>query len=172
MKPATVVALAGILAAGLVLASWTRMSEARRRAQVTAGQATAVASQLAELTVLEKRPALIARGKPVDQVLASKLGAACAAAGVPQWAITSVAPGSESTPGHEGLAYQDAAVTLDGITLAQLGRFLDAWRAAEPVWRFTGVQFAPRAAEVRDGATTPLRVQLALRLTFAEERTP
>lgn len=173
MKPVLVIAGTSLLSTVLVLLAGSRMNDAKQHADAALSRASLVGSQLGELEALQRQPSMMSRGRQGDQALVSRLNAACTIAGVPRQAITAVAPGAESDlDPARNLRGQDASVTLDGVTLSQLGRFLDAWRATEPAWRVTGLQITPQSQGRRDGATTPLRIQLALRTTFLTQENP
>lgn len=90
-------------------------------------------------------------------------------AGVPDAALASLSPEAESQlsnrPGLR-VSRRRATVTLGGVTLPQVGRFLDAWRSAEPAWTTTGIDLSPAAGSANEtGGDQPLRAVIAIETT-------
>lgn len=87
---------------------------------------------------------------PADTSLAQEISAALAAAGLPASALANLSPDSGiavpgSAPGA-GLTQLRAGLTLNDITLPQLGRFLAEWRHRQPAWTVTGIDLTPEQA--------------------------
>jgi hypothetical protein len=80
--------------------------------------------------------------------LTPRVTAALERAGLPASTLASLSPEAESqVAGQAGVGVRvsrrRATLTLAGVTLPTIGRFLDAWRAAEPAWRPTSIEVAP-----------------------------
>lgn len=103
--------------------------------------------------------------------LATRVADVVSKSGLPPSAFQSLSPETESTVGISGLRKQAARVTLDGLTLPDLGRFLQEWRTAEPLWTVTSIDITPAAAKVaaKPGQVTdrPLRAVLGIETIFA-----
>lgn len=95
--------------------------------------------------------------------LAGKVARALADAGLPASALQSLSPEAEST--DKGVVRQHATLTLSGPSLPQVGRFMDAWRTAEPQWIISGLDLSP-AGTAAPGADVPLRTVITLDAVF------
>lgn len=98
--------------------------------------------------------------------LTPRVTAALALAGVPDSALASLSPEAESQvlsqPGLR-ITRRRATLTLSGITLPQVGRFLDAWRAAEPSWTTSGIDLSPASGQSTEaGGDQPLRAIITI----------
>jgi hypothetical protein len=111
--------------------------------------------------------------------LAGKVAAALARAGLPASALQGLSPEAETlTSAH--CFRERATVTLTGITLPQVGGFLDAWRTGEPEWTVSSIDLSPLdrglgSAAGRPGTQTgnvgsdlPLRAVITLEGLFKE----
>jgi hypothetical protein len=96
--------------------------------------------------------------------LPERLAAAVSSAGLPSKVLSSVSPGpEEKVPGDLHAIRQRASVSLGSLTLPELGRLLETWRASEPAWVVTGIDLgAETKAKADPGMDLPLRVALTL----------
>lgn len=87
-------------------------------------------------------------------------------AGLPASALASLSPEAESQLGGQpGLrvSRRRATLTLSGVTLPQVGRFLDAWRSAEPAWTPASIDLSPAGGKVPEvGGDLPLRAVITI----------
>ncbi len=167
----SIVILAALL--GLVPLLWTaaRYMNARGEAAVTAAQWEIVADQARELVTLRSEaPPESRRPRPAPGI-AARLAGVVAAAGLPQGVLQNVTPEQESAVnGGKGAAYRRLAVrlTMDPVTLPELGRFFAQWRGAEPTWLVTSVDLSPTSRHAR-GTQKPLRAALVIETVFHED---
>ena len=96
-------------------------------------------------------------------------------AGLPPSALQNLTPETESAHGTTGLRRQVAKLTLDSLTLPELGRFLQEWRSAEPVWTVSSLDITPAPARKRAAAAEPtdrpLRAVITIETVFATATT-
>ncbi len=91
--------------------------------------------------------------------LTPRVSETLALAGIPSSALTSLSPESEVAVGAgEGSRRRRATLTLAGVTLHQVGAFLDAWRQREPAWTVVAIDLAPQGGKPPvEGGDLPLR---------------
>jgi hypothetical protein len=101
--------------------------------------------------------------------LTPRVTAALERAGLPVGALASLSPEAESqVVGQAGVrvSRRRATLTLAGVTLPAVGRFLDAWRSAEPAWTPTSIDVAPAGGQATEaggaGGDLPLRVVIVI----------
>lgn len=96
--------------------------------------------------------------------LAPRVAAALERAGLPVAALESLSPEAQSAAGDAATVLRRrATLTLAGLTLPQLGRFVEAWRAAEPAWIPTSIDLTPAAGPPPEaGGDLPLRAVVSL----------
>ncbi len=102
--------------------------------------------------------------------LATRVADVVSKAGLPQSSLQSLSPETETQVWAAiGLRRQVAKMTLDGLTLPQLGRFLQEWRTAEPVWTVSTIDISPAPAHGRgtQPGDRPLRAVLSIETVFA-----
>lgn len=95
--------------------------------------------------------------------LAGKVARAMASSGLTASALQSLSPEAQSA--DQGRVRQHATLTLSGPTLPQVGKFLDAWRTAEPEWIISGLDLSP-AGTAAPGADVPLRAVVTMDAIF------
>jgi hypothetical protein len=86
-------------------------------------------------------------GMGTGTAMSSRVTAALGAAGLPASCMSSVQPDTETTVAQvENMQARRSRVTLtlDGLSLPQLGSFLDAWRRREPAWTVAGIDISPQ----------------------------
>lgn len=100
--------------------------------------------------------------------LSERLPATLAACGLPAAVLAGVAPGGEATvksaDGAPRARRTSATVSLQGLTLPQLGRVLEAWRAGGSGWTPVRLELAPLPGQRPGpaGGDLPLRVTMGL----------
>lgn len=98
--------------------------------------------------------------------LTPRVTAALERAGLPASALVSLSPEAESQlAGQPGLrvSRRRATLTLTGVTLPQVGKFLDAWRSAEPAWTPASIDISPAGGKAPEaGGDLPLRVVITI----------
>lgn len=109
--------------------------------------------------------------------LTPRVTAALERAGLPVGALGSLSPEAESQVASQAgihVSRRRATLTLTGVTLPGVGRFLDAWRAAEPAWTPTSIDISPAGGQAPEaGGDLSLRAvivieSLAVRPTGAQ----
>lgn len=98
--------------------------------------------------------------------LAPRVTAALERAGLPPGTLASLSPEADSQatlqPGLR-VARRRATLTLGGVTLPQVGRFLEAWRTAEPTWTPASIDLSPAGGKSPEaGGDLPLRAVISI----------
>lgn len=87
-------------------------------------------------------------------------------AGLSASVLASVSPEAEShLAGHPGLrvSRRRATLTLSGVTLPHVGKFLDAWRSCEPCWTPASIDISPAGGKAPEaGGDLPLRTVITI----------
>jgi len=86
------------------------------------------------------------RHRPAPPGLATRVADVVSKAGLPQSSLQNLSPETETSVGGTALRRQVAKVTLDGLALPELGRFLQEWRTAEPAWTVSSIDITPAPA--------------------------
>lgn len=98
--------------------------------------------------------------------LTPRVTAALEQAGLPSATLASLSPEAETQlPLQPGLrvSRRRATLTLSGVTLPQVGRFLDAWRASEPAWTPASIDLSPVGGNAPEaGGDFPLRAVIVI----------
>lgn len=143
--------LACLLLAAAIMRS--RGTEGEFRSAATRAEETArVVRHLANLR--ERRQWVSVGVRRTDDVIASAKQS-LRLAGLGDRFLTEVRPESDAPlPGYSdaanaSLRLQTVAITLRGITMAQLGVFLVAWTEQSPAWRVTRLSTTPTAGATR-----------------------
>ncbi|MBC7834055.1 MAG: hypothetical protein H7Y88_03020 [Phycisphaerales bacterium] len=133
------------------------------------GSADAARQILAARAVMPRLPADGAE----SSALATRLSTVLSSCGLPASVLSSLTPDTTAQAAASGVAVRRrAGLTLTGITLPQIGRFLDAWRTAEPAWVAASIDVSPepQRTAAATGGDLPLRAVIALeRLVFPGE---
>jgi hypothetical protein len=99
-------------------------------------------------------------------VLTPRVTAALEQAGLASTALASLSPEAESQVASQpGLRVfrRRAALTLNGVTLPQIGKFLSVWRIAEPAWTPTTIDVSPAGGRPPEtGGDLPLRTVITI----------
>ncbi|MFN7021599.1 MAG: hypothetical protein ACK4WH_09765 [Phycisphaerales bacterium] len=98
--------------------------------------------------------------------LTPRITAALERAGLPVGALASLSPEAESQVVSQAgvrVSRRRATLTLAGVTLPAVGRFLDAWRAAEPGWTPMSIDVSPAGGQAPEaGGDLPLRAVVVI----------
>lgn len=111
------------------------------------------------------------RGGPTPS-LATRVSGVLSAAGLSQSNLAGLSPESTAQRSDAGTALRRrATLTLQSLTLRDLGRFIGEWRAREPAWAVTSIDLAPVTnSKPAPGADIPIRVVLVVEtLSFETE---
>lgn len=164
------------LAAILVGSGLSRLStatSAAHQAQRSADKARLAAQEIVDLR--SRAPAWLSARRE-EEKLSPRLVAALTAVGLPAQTLSSFSLQRESNLGGKDVraARERATCTLSGITLPQLGAFVDTWRSREPSWIVTGIDIVPinergLASTSTGGADIPLRIVCTLESLFVVE---
>jgi hypothetical protein len=164
-----------LVGASLLLCSWAgrRYMSARSEAVLALRQLAAVTTDSREIaSIRAAAPPETRRHRPPPG-LAARVADVVSKAGLPQAAVQIVSPETEINAGASGLHKQSAKITLDGLVLPELGRFLQEWRAAQPVWTVTSIDITPTLTRARalPGQTVdrPLKAVLGIETLFADK---
>jgi hypothetical protein len=161
------------LIAGFVMLAWSSKRYLGARAEaVTAGaRLELVADQTRELSQLRAQaPPELLRARPAPG-LTARIAGVVAVAGLPQSALQNVTPELETlVTTARGGKYRRMTVrlTLEPVTLPELGRVLSEWRSAEPHWTVSSIDLAP-AGGIASGSQKRLRAALMIETTFADD---
>ena len=150
--------------------SAARLSVARAREQAAGERAPAVAADLAEVINLRARQEQIAAGQRPKEDVYAEFAAALSEAGLPSGCLRDLSPDGDkaletgSTTAGPRLRVQSVRLTIEPVTLVQLGNLLASWRAKQPVWRTSSIELsAPTGADRPEGAYT---ARLVLSATY------
>jgi len=163
-----------VVAGSAILCAWSGQHyiHARSDAAVALRQLAVVSADAREIASMRAAAPAEARRKRPTPGLATRIADVVSKAGLPQSALQNLSPETESAAGTSGLRKQAARITLDGLTLPELGRFLQEWRVAEPVWTMATIDIPPTAAKIaaKPGQATdrPLRAVLGIETVFAD----
>lgn len=152
-----------------------RASSARAAAERARAEHTRVRAQAQELLALRAQADKPGAGGPgAGPGLTQRLTAALTQARLPPAALSNLTPEPPSpSPEQPGLQRQRATLSLTGLSLPQLGAFLEAWRTAEPAWTITRIDLAPQGGPAPSaGGDLPLRTGLTLEALTPQEPTP
>jgi hypothetical protein len=144
--------VATALVCGLVLipTGWT-WAQAARQSRAQGDRLARIAGSAQQLTELEARLPAWALIPKSTAALAPQVSAVLAAAGLPASAMTSLSAESASpaSPGATVRAQaRHATLVLSGLTLPQVGSFLQAWRQKQPAWTVSQIELSPEASAV------------------------
>lgn len=151
----------------ILVMTGTRAARARAERSESSAALTLVTQQASELVRL--RHAAKDSSLPIrpESGLAGKVSKALSRSGLASSVMQSLSPEAESGDKAGGVVRQHATLTLSGLTLPQVGKFLDAWRTNEPDWTVSGLDLSP-AGTGTPGADLPLRVVVTMDAIFKE----
>jgi len=151
-------------------------SNAQQRARTAAARLAKLNTDAAELVRLRSEAA----GLQIDEIdqtgLVGDVNSALVEAGVAVTTLTALTPDAAASADGAGgdwrASRRGARLTLERLTLPQLGRFLAVWRRDHPRWTVTSIQLQP-LAEPPEKQTSPAaegtRVQQPLRVYLVLE---
>jgi hypothetical protein len=152
--------LASASASGLLLAwvSWGSWGSWRRATEAESALARLVADGR-EVLDLRARVEHETLGASAAAELPARVTGVLASCGLPASTLTSLTTSSSGE--GAGLERRQASVSLQ-VTLPQLGRFLESWRAAEPAWVVSSVDLSPSGPAPAAGGDLQLQVLLTM----------
>ena len=167
---AAIVTLAALLVA-------LRALDSARLAQRDRARALAVVADAERLNAL--RASLAAEGadgtgaEPAGSLtptLAARVSGVLTASGLPQSSLAGLSPESVVQRSDAGTALRvRATLTLQSITLPEVGRFIAEWRTRHPAWALTSIDLVPEAgiqsgnkSAVTPGSDLPVRTVLVV----------
>lgn len=98
-----------------------------------------------------------------QDAMVARVSSSLTRAGIPVGRMTSLSPGTAAAEGvsvrlSDGTTVRrvrrSASMTLDQVSLPELGGFLQEWRAAQPEWRIVSLQATPIPLRAGDVPTT------------------
>ncbi|MBX3359539.1 MAG: hypothetical protein KF745_14055 [Phycisphaeraceae bacterium] len=171
-----------VLGAAIGAVAWSASAAAGAHAAVVGRQAGlhAIAAQSDELAAIASLiPEWAMRPRPVSG-LATRVTTALETAGLPASTLSTLTGDGESPPSREPrVAKRRVTFTLTGITLPALGRFLGAWRSAQPDWTVASIDLSPATGPMRGaprrssdpiaaGTDLPLAAVIAVEYVFLD----
>jgi hypothetical protein len=171
-RPTIAIALAAAAALLIVLAGLSRLAGAQRRAESAAARLTSLAADAQEVLDLRSRHATAAAGRRPPQDLIAQVTATLADAGLPADRLRAVEPQSDApirAGDRAGPPYrrQVMRLTLEPVSLTELGSVLNLWRTRQRVWAITHVELAATARP--DQPDPAYRATLRLTATYADD---
>jgi hypothetical protein len=165
-RPVLYIWIGAVVIAGAAVAV-TAPTAARARDDAAAAQASLRdAARNAELISTLRTQAPDAITGDSHGGLTPRVTAALERAGLPAGALASLSPEAESQVVSQAgvrVSRRRATLTLAGVTLPAVGRFLDTWRAAEPAWTPTSIDVAPAGGQAAEaGGDLPLRAVIVI----------
>lgn len=144
-------------------------SRARAEADRELSRLDLVLPQVQQIALLRAKVPHWADRKIPETALAPAAAAVVASCGLPSSALANVSPEARIRIGEGQLSAmrQRATITLNAVTLPEVGRFLEAWRRAQPDWTIVSVDLSPQQrANVRPGRDLPLRAVITIEAMF------
>lgn len=178
------------LMGGLLVPAGWRAANAAHERTTAALELASLTAQARELTSLKAAtPMWIGRQQP-DSALAPKVSATLAAAGLPPSTLQSLSgesaalvTGGVASGSQRPAMRRRGQLTLSGLTLPELGKFLSAWRQENAGWTVASLEVAPENGSgtggskpgrdlVLVGGDMPLRVVLGLETVYLDQPGP
>ncbi|MBX3378330.1 MAG: hypothetical protein KF678_15145 [Phycisphaeraceae bacterium] len=161
-----------IASSAILIATSNRASRAHAASKQARAELRTISQQAAELTSLRESRTDFPERPAGDSALASRISAAMARAGLVSNILQSLSPEARSpSAGDSRLTRQRATLTLANLSLPQVGKFLDAWRTAEPDWIVSAIDLIPMTS-TRDtpsiGTDLPLRAVITIEGVFKD----
>ncbi len=157
MRRAVVITLVSV--ACVIALAWAgaRYVSARRELATATARYDAVASNVAEIERWRRTQAMIASAAKPQPNLSGQISDTLVEAGLSPNLLTSLAPEPDA-PVTLGSSHdyrrQTARLTLEPLTMPDLGRFLGRWVVGQPEWTISGITITPVvvATKPRPGA--------------------
>ena len=152
-RPLLLVGIAIAALALIVAVESHRLSSARSGVEAAAARLRTAQNDVQEITLLRSRQARIAEHKRPEQDVIARIHAAMAEAGLPVAThFKSLRPESDAAAaGAPQYRRQSVAVALQSMDLPGLGRFLAAWKYANPLWTPTRLELVHAQAKGAEG---------------------
>jgi hypothetical protein len=163
--------LAVVASAVLCLWEGHRDYVAHTDANVALRQLSLVSADAREVAAIHAAAPPESRRHKPPAGLATHVADVISRSGLTQSTLQNLSPETESGLGATGLRKETAKLTLEPLTLAELGRFLQEWRAAEPIWTVASIDITPTPTPTRGRAATdrPLRAVIGIETVFAND---
>lgn len=142
VRPLVVAVLIGSIAGGFVLCG-KRLSSATRSAERARGMLQEAEAQAAVLRAARDTSPWMAVRTPVESDLSPRLLEAMESAGIGATHMKSVRQVRDSTvgTGQEGTTRRrTVSASIEGVTMAQVVAYLDAWEREVPEWTIARVE--------------------------------
>lgn len=155
LRYAVAIALCACALAVTVSAKWIAAHEdALAEAEVRADAAARTVGEVLSLRGLKERSSLRAR-PPQD--LTARLNETLKSSGAGTGLLSEVAAhgGAAAGSGDGKYALQQMRVSLKGAKLSDLGKFIEHWRATQPLWAVTSVDLSRTQQVATPGAKAP-----------------
>ncbi|MEE8154273.1 MAG: hypothetical protein V3T53_04860 [Phycisphaerales bacterium] len=136
----------GAVALGLPLViSANRLAEARSQLVAARSSLVRIADSAQRIVQLRGEQERIAEHKRPEQDVIARVSAALAQAGIAAKHFGGLRPESDAAlagTGHTGIAYrrQSVRVSLNDLSITQLGAFLSRWSATQRLWTPTRIE--------------------------------
>jgi hypothetical protein len=142
---------------------------ARAEASVSLRQLSIVSADAREIAAIRAAAPPESRRHRPPATLATHIADVVSKSGLPQSALQNLSPETESGVGSAGLRKETAKLTLEPLTLAELGCFLQEWRKAEPLWTVVSIDITPTPARGRGTNDRPLRAVIGIETVFTND---
>jgi hypothetical protein len=156
--------IALLVSAGALAIAGREYRAARSQAEMELKRLGAVIPQAQEIAVLRAAVQSGPVRQLADAAIAPRISSVLASCGLPAASLANVSPDVQTTgDAQQRTTRQRATITLAPITLREVGRFLDAWRSAEPDWTITSLDLAPQPrGSAAPGGDLPLRAIIVI----------
>lgn len=143
--------------ASLAMILWAGLRAARAEAALDAAvdRHRSITAAAAELRVLTSAAPTVATSAKAQTNISGQVTDALVEAGLAPSLLTTLSPESDSslpTPANAPAAAtyrrQAARLTLEPITMPDLGRFLNAWRRQQPQWTVASINVTPASGPI------------------------
>jgi len=170
--------MVAVALSGLVAVAWSGARFLSARGELNTAQAryTSVATSIDEIQRLRQTQATIASAAKPQPNLSGQIADVLVEAGLSPNLLTNLTPEPDAavTLGtSHGYRRQVARLTLESISMPDLGRFLGSWTNSQPEWTISAITITPTALSTkpkpgvqeqddRDAASPNRRVRAAL----------
>ncbi len=165
-----------VIALGLPLViSANRLAEARSQLAVGRSSLVRIADSAQRIVDLRGAHQRIAEHKRPEQDVIARVSAALTQAGMAAEHFGGLRPESDAAlagTGHTGVAYrrQSVRVSLNDLSIAQLGAFLSQWSATQRLWTPTRTELTPAGSRQGSDRYDPTILITATYLADGERR--
>lgn len=133
-----------------IVISAGRLSDARMQhdAAVTAQQRLIDEAQ--QIIRLQSKQQRIAEHKRPEQDVIARVNATLAEAGIPSERFGGLRPESDAALPNTAYRRQSVRISLDALSIAQLGAFLDQWSRTQRLWTPTRLELSHARSKIDD----------------------